>query len=457
VVRLSLRGIELTDDPAERGELYIRAARSEHAQLGDDAEAYAGSALAAFNEIGNQAGRLQAATTLARMLSDEGRANEGWAALLDVADDGETAIHADAYGALARAYMLDKQDGNSLLWADKALAIAERLDLIQVYADTLISKGTALGNSYRTRESVTLLEAGLALAREHQLSKERRRALQNLGVIGGSDRWFRPDLIEERLEDAYRLGEPRLIVETQLDEAWTDLWRFQWERVDEILADIDPDTLPSQTALIYWNVALSKMQLAGQPEEGERRFEALLEEQDIVGDAQATASDENTRTANAYLTGRFEEAFDRAMSTEQVGPYRVDLFWALLAAMQLTDPERLRQVVGAVEGSPFRGRVIDLFRHAGLGAIAAIEGHDFEATDHWTAALSLADEVMPVGVAAWFSAAAASSLGVDHPLGAERARLAYDAFTGVGAQTLLDLYSDGVLAPDAEQEQAGSA
>jgi hypothetical protein len=64
---------------------------------------------------------------------------------------------------------------------------------------------------------------------------------------------------------------------------------------------------------------------------------------------------------------------------------------------------------------------------------------------------------MPVGVAAWFSAAAASSLGVDHPLGAERARLAYDAFTGVGAQTLLDLYSDGVLAPDAEQEQAGSA
>jgi hypothetical protein len=457
VVRLSLRGIELTDDPAERGELYIRAARSEHAQLGDDAEAYAGSALAAFNEIGNQAGRLQAATTLARMLSDEGRANEGWAALLDVADDGETAIHADAYGALARAYMLDKQDGNSLLWADKALAIAERLDLIQVYADTLISKGTALGNSYRTRESVTLLEAGLALAREHQLSKERRRALQNLGVIGGSDRWFRPDLIEERLEDAYRLGEPRLIVETQLDEAWTDLWRFQWERVDEILADIDPDTLPSQTALIYWNVALSKMQLAGQPEEGERRFEALLEEQDIVGDAQATASDENTRTANAYLTGRFEEAFDRAMSTEQVGQYRVDLFWALLAAMQLTDPERLRQVVGAVEGSPFRGRVIDLFRHAGLGAIAAIEGHEFEATDHWTEALRLADEVMPVGVAAWFSAAAASSVGVDQPLGHERARLAYDAFTEVGAQTLLDLYADGVLAPDVEQEQAGSA
>jgi len=457
VVRLTLRGIELTDDPASRGELYIRAARSEHAELGDEAERYANEALAAFEEVGDQAGRLRAATTQATMLDDEGRANEGWALLVDVADDGDTALHAEAYGEIARAYMLDARYEESMAWADRALTIAERLDLIPVYTDTLITKGTSLSSIYRSREALVLLEAGLELARDHQLSKSKYRALNNLGVIGGSDRWFRDDLLDEAYADARRIGEPRQLADIELSVAFGAIWALEWDRVDEILAGIDPDIRTPGTGQTYQDVLFTKMQLSSEPDEAERRYEAMWEEQDVVGDAQQAAAVNRTRTANALLSGRFQEAFDRAMATESYGPYRIDVFWGVLAALQLGDQNNLQQLLERIDESRYRGRVIDLFRHAGLGGIAAIEAREFEATDHWTEALSLADEVMPVGVAAWLSAAAASSLGVDHPLGAERARLAYDAFTNVGAQTLLDLYPDGVLAPDAEQEQAGSA
>jgi len=163
------------------------------------------------------------------------------------------------------------------------------------------------------------------------------------------------------------------------------------------------------------------------------------------------------RAGVAFYNGRFEEAFDIAIDTEQILPFRVDLWLATMSALQLNDAEQLRRVSDRIDESLFRGRVIDLLRSAALGGIAAIDGQFDVAAQHWTEALRLGDEVWPFGISAFLKAAAASSLGTDHPLGEEQARLAYDAFTEVGAHTLLNIYSDGILAPDAEIEQAGSA
>ena len=457
VVRLSLRGIELTDEPAERAELYIRAAGSDHAGLGEEGEEYARRALAAFDEVDDQQGRLRAATALAVILDDSGRGNEGWQVLVEAIDDGDTAAHAAAYGELSRAYMMDQEYEESLVWADRSLAIAERLDLIPVYTDVLISKGTSLGNVYRTRESLTLLEAGLDLAREHQLSKAKWRALNNLGVIGGSDRWFRPELMEERVEDARRRAEPRQLYETTIEDAWQELWQFNWDRVNEALEELDAEAVPFTTGISYSDLELTKMELDGRAEEAEQRYQAIWEEQAGVGDAQQDLGNVIDRASVAFYNGRFEEAFEIVIDTEQILPFRVDLWLATMSALQLNDAERLRRVSDRIDASLFRGRVIDLMRSATLGGIAAIEGRSDGAAQHWTDALRLGDEVWPFGVCAFLKAAAAMSLGTEHPLGREQARLAYDAFTEVGANTLLTIYSDGVLAPDTEIEQAGSA
>ena len=166
-----------------------------------------------------------------------------------------------------------------------SLTIAERLDLIPVYTDVLISKGTSLGNVYRTRESLTLLEAGLDLAREHQLSKSKWRALNNLGVIGGSDRWFRPELMEERVEDARRRAEPRQLYETTIEDAWQEVWQFNWDRVNEALEELDAEAVPFTTGISYSDLELTKMELDGRAEEAEQRYQAIWEEQAGVGDA----------------------------------------------------------------------------------------------------------------------------------------------------------------------------
>ena len=457
VVRLALRGIDLTDDPGERGELYLRAARSEHSLLGDDAERYADEAIGAFEEAGDEEGRLRASTRRAVLLDDEGRGNEGWALLVEVVGDGDTAIHAEAYGELARAYMLDRRYEDALIWCDRALTIAERLDLSPVYTDTLITKGTSLASMYRGREALTLLEAGLELARENQLSKSKYRALNNLSVIGGSDRWTQPELLAESVADARRIGQPRLLTDALLSEAWTSIWSFEWDQVDEILADIDPETRAPGTGTTYNDVVFTKMELAGQAAEGERRFEAWWEEQLGVGDSQQTGSLEISRIASAFFNGRFEEAFDKAIDTEFIISYRGDVFWAVLAALQLSDRDRLMRVVSRIEDSPYRGRVIDLFRHAALGGIAALDGLEAEAAEQWAAALALADDVMHRGIAHWFAAAAAASIGVDTEHGARWARSAHDAFTEVGADTLLELYPEIAVAVDAPVEEAGSA
>jgi tetratricopeptide (TPR) repeat protein len=457
VVRLALRGIELTDDPAQGGELYIRAARSEHAMLGDNAEHYAAKALASFQEAGDELGLLRAATAQATMVDDVGRGNEGWALLTEVIEDGDTAIHADAYRELARAYMMDRRYEDSLEAANRALAIAERLDLIPIYTDSLITKATSLASVYRLREAITLMEAGLELARQHQLSKTKQRALNNLGVIAGSDRWFNPELLEEQLEDARRVGQPRWIVDTSLNEAWAKIWEFEWDRVDEILAGIDPDVAHVGTGNQYNDVVFIRLQLSGQAEEGERRYEAWWEELAGVGDAQQTGGIESGRYINAFYSGRFEEAHDRAMAAEFIDSFRFDIFTGLLSALRLGDIDRLLQVQERIAESQFRGRIIDWYRHAAAGGIAALEGREADAAEQWAEALRLVDETLPRGIAAWISAAAAASLGTDTPLGEERARLAYDAFTAVGAQTFLGHYPDGVLAPDQAVAEAGSA
>ena len=457
VVRLSLRGIELTDDSAERGELYLRAARSEHARLGDEAEQYAKEAQAAFEQAGDHEGRLRAATAQATMLDDEGRGNEGWALLAEVVDDGDTAVHADAYRELSRAYMMDLRYEESVEWADRALTIAERLDLIPVYTDTLITKGTSLANLYRGREALTLLEAGLELAREHQLSKSKFRALNNIGVIGGPDQWFRPDLVEEQVADARRMGEPRQLTDALLGDAWMKLWSLDWDGVDEIIAGIDPETRQPGVGSTYENVIFTKMQLGGEAEEAERRYEALWEEHAGVGDAQQTGGTEIGRIANAYYSGRYEESFDLAIATEYIAPFRVDVFFAVFAALLLRDRERLVLTLMRIDDSPYRGRVIDMLRHIARGGIAALDDNQAESAEQWATGLRLSAEVMPEAIQAWVSGAAAASLGTDHPLGHENARLAYGAITAAGAKTLLDMYPEIAVAADEAVAEAGSA
>ena len=450
VIRLCERGIELTADPGQRGELLLRAARSAHANLDERREGFARQALDSFGEASDQQGRLRAATVLGRIFDDSRRANEAWPLLLEVVDEGDTEAHAAAMGELARAYMFEYQFEDGMMWADRALTIAEQLDLIPVFTDALVTKGVALGQRYRNREGLALLEKGLELAREHQLMTTKRRAIQNLLYLGASDIVGDLALMREQLADARRLAEPRQLAEVILLNAWDALWRFEWDRLDSLLAELDPESLPPEGAFAYGNTVEARLAFTGDPKQAEAMAEVRFEDMTSVGDFQSARNVESTRILMAVLNGRYDEAFERARSMTGESPARLDIFWAMRAAMKLRDPQRLHQVAEMVDDCLFRGRSIDMMGLATRGAIQSLEGDLEAASESWGEACRLSDDVWPLGSSAMLWAEAASYLGTDHPLGYERGIMAREAFESVEATTLLEIFADGL--PPAEEE-----
>src|SRR5207302_5749445 len=110
-------------------------------------------------------------------------------------------------GALARAYYLHQEHGRSLEWADRTLAGAERLDLVAIIADALVSKGTVLFDLGRGYEGGTLERGALELASNRGLTMIAMRARNNLGyALTYRDPVAALELLRPGIADAERLG-----------------------------------------------------------------------------------------------------------------------------------------------------------------------------------------------------------------------------------------------------------
>ena len=86
------------------------------------------------------------------------------AAAAEFADLEGTPELAAVHGQLARAYFLDEDPRRAIEVADRVLETAEHADLIPLLADTLVTKGSALGVLGRVHEATAVVEAGRELA-----------------------------------------------------------------------------------------------------------------------------------------------------------------------------------------------------------------------------------------------------------------------------------------------------
>ena len=95
------------------------------------------------------------------------------AAATEFADLGEDPGYASLLGQLARFQMLRQVDfASAVATADRALAIAEHLDRVDLVADVLVTRGTALISMGRAYEGIGCLETGLRLADRHGLLRD---------------------------------------------------------------------------------------------------------------------------------------------------------------------------------------------------------------------------------------------------------------------------------------------
>ena len=103
-------------------------------------------------------------------------------AAAEFADLGDDPGLATLLGQLARFQMLRQVDfGAAIANADRTLAIAERLDRVDLVADTLVTRGVALVSVGRAYEGIGCLETGLRLAQQHGLLATEIRARTNMG------------------------------------------------------------------------------------------------------------------------------------------------------------------------------------------------------------------------------------------------------------------------------------
>jgi len=143
----------------------------------------------------------------------------------------ETVEQGRAIVNLAGLRMVSRADEEAVALSDRALKIGERFDDLWTTANALITKGTTLRNLDRADEGRSLVERGLALAREGGLADVALRAYNNLLIGADIDPGERERLLAEGIAYAERHGiEQPMLAASRAFEAYL---RGDW---DEALA-----------------------------------------------------------------------------------------------------------------------------------------------------------------------------------------------------------------------------
>ncbi len=179
--------IEVTSEPVDRAILLERAGTAASAAgFHEEAERLLGEAIGLLRAAGDRSGAARVSGCLADAMFGRYRLDAALAlveaAATEFADLGEDPGYASLLGQLARFQMLRQIDfASAVATADRALAIAERLDRVDLVADVLVTRGTALISMGRAYEGIGCLETALRLADQHGLFDTQIRARINMG------------------------------------------------------------------------------------------------------------------------------------------------------------------------------------------------------------------------------------------------------------------------------------
>ena len=164
-IALSEQALSITSDPADEASLHDRAAASAFSlQRVDLARSHYEAALALWSELGDRRAEARTTAEFGTALLSFYHFEPALALLTEASerfsDLGDDAILAKLDGQLARALFLNGDLPGAVAVADRVLASAERVDLVEVVADTLITRGSALTHLGRPYEGIGAVETG---------------------------------------------------------------------------------------------------------------------------------------------------------------------------------------------------------------------------------------------------------------------------------------------------------
>ena len=393
------QALGITSDAEDRAPLLDRAARAASSAATPDAGRYAQEAIDAYRAIGDEAASVAATSRLGRVLLDASRLDEALTVLeaaLPIAEGLEDPTPlASLLANLSRAHMRLGEPDRAIERADRALAIAERRNLVPVVAEALGNKAAGLMQLGRRREAAALSAAVVEMAAAGADRPFEIRARNNAASVLSDDDPLRAQaLMREALELAEDIGDRSMSQWILGNVAAGALfagrdWTIYRKRLEEAITMTD---LPADRIRLMTFIALYRDAV------GDRIPETVAELDALVGDdrgLEATFSKRMVHADAALALGKPVEAYRDAKAVWDLHPQdpEIPASAMLRAAIRSADPELIRAAADVMGELPASGRYTAINRIHADAAMAAIEGRLADSVAGFTASFDDCEEI----------------------------------------------------------------
>ncbi len=454
------QAVTVSRDPDEQADLLERAGVSATtAGRFDEAEALLRRALSIRESGQDRQATVRVIATLGQTLLS-GRRTDAAFAVLEPASVAYADLAGDpAYvaleGQLARGYHSRDDSRRAVEVADRVLEVAEHLDLVEVLAGALLTKGAALASLGRLREGLGIIRTAEDIARELGLHSIHLDALIVHGFfLGEVDLRAALDVYREGLLLSRRLGQHARTLVFINNIGYTGFLTGDW---DAGLAEMD-GALGEDLDRLDRVVLLSNA-LIIRTNRGES-IEAGLQELDVLlgddTDANMKSMPMDTRANAALAQGRLEEA--RSIWTQiadivgAFGPAAV--YEGARGATWARDGDTLRADLARLDATGFHGPVVEVRRTTLRAGVAALEGRAADALALYREALRRWDELGIAWDGVLTAIDMATVLDPSRPEVREAALAARDVLVRLRAQPHLDRLDARLAEADARRPGA---
>ncbi len=377
--------LTVTTDPAETARLLQRS--GEAASLAgryEPAEGLLRRAIAGQETLGDRRGIAGASAALGRTLLGMYRTADAIAFLQPAVDElADLATEAEGIeltSQLARAYYLYDNNRKAIELADHVLEAAEHADLPAIVADTLVTKGTALGGLGRAIEGLAVIAAGREVAEANGLGETVLRAINNIAYIETSrDPRSAAETSQAGLVLARRLGVRSMIASMLQNIGEFSLRMGDWApalgEIEGVLGE-DWDPLDRMWLLIS-SSSIRALR-------GEDVSDRLAEISRILGDQDDVQVAANMAMATglaAFASGDLAQmrklAYRAGELASPIAP--TTLPRAARAALWSGDLDAAREDLAALDATGVHGGAVEADRRTIRAGIAALEGRAVEA------------------------------------------------------------------------------
>jgi class 3 adenylate cyclase/tetratricopeptide (TPR) repeat protein len=441
--------LAVTDDDSERAVLWELAGTSaEAAARYDAAENYLRKASAWLRRQGDRPGTARVIAQLGRVLNSKGHPEPAIAALQEAHRELEGMEADPAFaalaGQLARAYMLHGEHRKAVEWADTTLAAAGPLRLLPVIVDTLITKGSAIGNAGgRGQEGLAEVMGALAMAQAHGLVTLEFRARNNIAAWHMiDDPRVRLATARAGLELARKLGQRDWAFSLGGHGIDAAFLAGEWDWALALFAELDQEDVPFESRmLLILQAAVIKAY----------RGETKAESTRMAKIESAMASWTNPQWASilparqsliAFVAGDLEGSYRHAMRV--VATARGDLIAtglayrnAAQAALWLRDRERAGEAVRALDSIPVNGAWLDAMREQFRAGLLALDGRADDALAAYAEAARRFRDLDLSYSLGMCQLEAAMLIGPDHAKARAAAEEAKEIFTRLASPPML--------------------